>query len=317
MDRLFKKGLLKCDQAAAAPLWRAYITYKWGRFSTLDIGDLRDLSAASAEALSTTTCSTDKKTELDRIANVLQICAVEKSAGYAERSMGILQCLVELCFADGEDAQKSLEIVEEFWEDEAPRVGDEGPASAGLCKWLEGRAEKQLLKRKKQVEMGSDSNDVVHKVGMEQPDTAAVGRRSRASDFFADISDTDSEEDLDQTSVRAKQLQPSRHQLEPEPLRSSAARHLRDAYEAALEATAAAVEREALISSSEQAYLEEDHCLEDDVARNGKGSDAEDGKRIVIFLGKWRGGVAEYQTWCPSLFNNSRMHVADFCLGGQ
>ncbi len=270
VDRLFKKGLLKCGHAAA-PLWRAYISYKRSRFSTFDMGDLRDLSAASAEALSI--MGTDKESELNRIANILQICAIEKSSGYVERSIGLLQCLVELCFTD--NSQNTLAIVEEFWEDEAPRIGDEGPASAGLHKWLERRGEQQLLKRKgdgRTVVEGVSNSVVIHKGGTRQPDT--VSRRSRAADFFADVDDSDSDEDIDPTAKRTKQQSP-RHQLEP--LRSSAARHLHDAYEAALEATAAAAEREESIASAEQAYLDERSL--DSVAQNGKGSVTEqDGK---------------------------------------
>ncbi len=297
MDRLFKKGLLKCGQAA--PLWRACISYRRSRFSTFDVDDLRDLSAASAEALSTT--GTDTKAEIDRIGNVLQTCAIEKSLGYVERLVGMLQCLVELCFAN--DAQKALEIVEEFWEDEAPRVGDEGPASAGLCKWLERKGEK-LLKRKGE---GGDSTSVaavVNKGGMKQPDNV-IGRRSRAADFFADIDSE--EEDLDPTAG------PTKQQLEPLQ-RSSAARHLHDAYQAALEVTAAAAEREELIAASEQAYLEERNL--DDVAQNGKGSGTEDGK-CCHFLGSGGGGIAEHRTWgCSSVYKYSYIYITSYFLFG-
>ncbi len=278
VDRLFKKGLLKCGQASA-PLWRAYISYKRSRFSTFDMVDIRDFCAASAEALSTV--GTDMKAEIVRIGNVLQTCAIEKSSGYAERSVGMLQCLVELCFVD--DAQKALEMVEEFWEDEAPRIGDEGPASAGLCKWLERKREK-LLKRKGGG--GSTSvADVVNKGGMKKHDDNVVGRRSRAADFFADIDSE--EEDLDPTanSLIKEQLEPLQ--------RSSAARHLHDAYQAALEATAAAAEREELIAASEQAYLEERNL--DDVEQNRKGSGEKDGK-CRDFLRSGCGSIAQIRT---------------------
>jgi NRDE-2, necessary for RNA interference len=268
LERLYRKALAKCIQPLC--VWRGLIAHSEHRFAAFTVPDQRDLIATGLAALASTLAAPTPQqqqrqraaaaaaatasraagivraaaaaaagaqtaaqlaaaVDCARVALVWEQCLMETAAGWSERALGLLQALLEHnVLAPSSTAQQ----LQEFWDSEEPRVGDDDPRCAGMALWLREQQQEQqqqqqralksrllMIEQQQQQSEADADTEVADGTGataagataasasdsgitsgstMQQPHAAAVAPTAAAAE-----SDSDAEEHRPQRSQRA------------------------------------------------------------------------------------------------------------------
>ena len=146
-------------------LWQEYIAFKNAQFSSFSVGAVRETYSRAFrsilalkrqlemdhESQQVFDC-TPEQLESQMMDLFLRFCHFERSAGYTERAVALLQALVEIncyCPIFVPTWETQVDEFEVFWDSEAPRFGEEG--AVGWDQWTED-AEEELVQREMAIE---------------------------------------------------------------------------------------------------------------------------------------------------------------------
>lgn len=145
-DRLFRRSLVKCHQNPA--LWTIYARTLAGTFPLYTAPDYREVIEAALHAMKQerekSASGAQTAVTAAQVAKPWNIAMVELAwisslgellAGYSERSVGLLQALVEFNIIAPTDA--TVADFEAFWDSDFPRIGEDTPGEAGMSVYLQ------------------------------------------------------------------------------------------------------------------------------------------------------------------------------------
>ena len=121
------------DNPHMARLWIPYLNFLQTTFSTFHFDDLREAFSLCLKALDKIRSNRNEQGNMHvHVYLLLRMTVCIRDAGFVEQAVAIWQATLELNFfrppnLDGETPpRKLMELLEEFWESEVPRLGEKG-----------------------------------------------------------------------------------------------------------------------------------------------------------------------------------------------